>query len=318
MTECERMMQSGIISEEFFREEEQNGFWVDKKRKKVWAIGIDLLLQLDQVCKRHNLKYFLMYGSLLGAIRHHGFIPWDDDIDVCMPREDYDRLMGLGSEFAEPYFLQIPGKDKGYYFSFAKLRNSNTTSISHAFRYEQFNQGIGLDIFVVDNCKPETAEEDYDRIKNLVAENSANMRRSNPNPSEEDCKRMQSFEARDPDKVYQEISEIATKYQNEKTEYGITETLICYGFKKQMFKWDDLEKLILCDFHGFQFPIPQNYDTILRTIYGDYMDFPPADSRGKWHIKSSVQPDIPYREYRLKMLQEETKGTPQSGAVYRK
>ena len=93
-----------IVRRSFFDEEIRCDFLVTKERKKIWAIGLDLLLEFDRVCKKYNLSYFLIHGSLLGAIRHNGFIPWDDDIDVAMLRSDYNNLMNIAAkEFSNQY-----------------------------------------------------------------------------------------------------------------------------------------------------------------------------------------------------------------------
>ena len=92
MTECERIIKEGILPETFIKPETICDFYVDEMRKKIWAIEIDLYLELEKVCKKHNLRFYAIGGSILGAVRHNGFIPWDDDMDVCMPREDYEKL----------------------------------------------------------------------------------------------------------------------------------------------------------------------------------------------------------------------------------
>lgn len=92
MTEVERIVREGIIPREFLEPEIRNDFLVGVDRKKLWAISLDLLIKFDEVCRKQNLQYYMIGGSLLGIIRHQGFIPWDDDIDVCMLREDYARF----------------------------------------------------------------------------------------------------------------------------------------------------------------------------------------------------------------------------------
>lgn len=198
MTEIERIMNKEILPKDFLKEETRCEFFVDEKRKKLWTIGLDLLIEFDRVCKKHGLKYFLIGGSLLGAIRHNGFIPWDDDIDVGMLRCDYEKFLTLAYEFENPYFLQTPYTDEGYYFSFAKLRNSNTAAISNAFRYENFNQGVFLDIFPLDNCKLEDALSRYNKINELIMDNSTYMRKSLKNPTPEEQKRIDSHSGRNP------------------------------------------------------------------------------------------------------------------------
>ena len=176
MNEVERIIDSAILPESFFREEVICDFKVDLERKKIWAVSLDLLFKFDEVCRKHNINYSLAYGSLLGIVRHKGIIPWDDDIDVFMLREDYEVLKTLKDEFSAPYFLQIPGEDD-YLYSYAKVRNSNTTALSYAFRYSRFNQGIPLDIFILDNFNQGTFEQDFRKTERLIRECSTLMRR---------------------------------------------------------------------------------------------------------------------------------------------
>jgi len=98
-----------------------------------------------------NLTYYISYGTLLGAIRHKGFIPWDDDIDVCMPRGDYDRFIKEGSEYLpENYFIQTMESDPKYALNFAKLRDSNTALFEKHVLDVDINHGVFIDIFPVD------------------------------------------------------------------------------------------------------------------------------------------------------------------------
>jgi lipopolysaccharide cholinephosphotransferase len=297
MTECDRIIDSGILKESFFYPESICDFYVDENRKKIWAIVLDLLIKFDLICRKYNLRYTLIYGALLGAIRHSGFIPWDDDLDVCMPREDYEKFIQVAqNELESPYFLQLPGKDNDYFFSFAKLRNSNTSSISKSFRYAKFNQGIFLDIFVLDNVILEEAENNYNQIKHLILENSANMRRSNLNPSLKDIERIQAYPPSNPFEVQNKIDTLCTRFNNIGTEYATISNIVVYPFKNQIFKWNDLRDLTTISMYGHEFYVPRNYDRILSIIYGDYMKYPPIKDRGNWHNDSVFDPDVPYND----------------------
>ena len=112
---------------------------------------LEILKQFVRVCEKHNLRYFLVGGTCLGAARHKGFIPWDDDVDVGMPREDYDKFVKLQSEYeGTPYFIQTWQTDPRYCYNFAKLRDSSTTYIENYFALHRINHGIWIDIFPID------------------------------------------------------------------------------------------------------------------------------------------------------------------------
>lgn len=131
--------------------EKRDGYLVSSEMKKVWQIEMQLLKQLLKVCADNNLRCWVTWGSLLGAVRHKGFIPWDDDIDLCMPRPDYDKLISIAKDaFKEPYFLQSAYTDTDYYAGHAQLRHSETCAIRPSACFNPFNQGIFIDIFVLD------------------------------------------------------------------------------------------------------------------------------------------------------------------------
>lgn len=139
---------------EFFNEEKRDGFVVSTKMKSVWAVELDLAQELLRVCEKYNLKIFADFGTLLGTIRHKGFIPWDDDMDFIMLREDYEKLCLIATrEFKHPYFFQYSNTGEDFVNGHAKLRNSLTTGIvkNELGRNLGYNQGIFIDIFPLDN-----------------------------------------------------------------------------------------------------------------------------------------------------------------------
>ena len=136
----------------FFDEEERLGYRVSSEMKKIWAIELELMEELDRVCSRLNLRYFLDSGTLLGAVRDGHFIPWDDDIDVILLREDYDTLIQKGEHlFSQDYHLQCAYTDVDYPRGHAQLRKKNTCAmIPYEAKHVKFDQGIFIDIFVLD------------------------------------------------------------------------------------------------------------------------------------------------------------------------
>lgn len=108
---------------------------------------LNILIEFIRLCEEHNLTYYLVGGTCLGAVRHKGFIPWDDDIDVGMPRKDYDKFIQLQKEIKKPYFIQTYKSDKNYIYNFAKIRDCTTTFIENTFVCHQFNHGVWIDVF---------------------------------------------------------------------------------------------------------------------------------------------------------------------------
>lgn len=139
------------IDEDFFNEEEREGYLVTREMKEIWAVELDLLNEFMTFCGEHDLRWFVDGGTQLGTARHQGFVPWDDDIDILMPREDYETFLQTAN-FEAPYFLQTPETDEGFVAYHSRLQRPDTTAISvnsHNCRHA-FKQGIFIDIFPLD------------------------------------------------------------------------------------------------------------------------------------------------------------------------
>jgi len=297
MTECERLIANGTFTRDFFKPEVRCDFLVDEKRKKIWAIELDLLREFDGICKKHGLRYCLVEGSLLGAVRHGGMIPWDDDIDVGMPRKDYERLKECVSEFKLPYLLQVPGCDDGYAYSFIKVRNSNTTFLSKTFAYESFNQGICLDVFPFDDVVIKLGGDLFERIKGLNIDNSTCMRKSNPNLQELDQKRIANCRRNDISKNLAEIESLARSFEDVECDGVGMLTNTIYSYERHVFPKADFDSVAIVSFEGMEVPIPVGCEDVLHRVYGDWKRLPDISERGVWHSGSIVDPDEPYQAY---------------------
>lgn len=296
MTECERIINKGVIREDFLKEEVICDFLVDSDRKKLWAVLLDMLFEFDSVCKKHNLTYFMLYGSLLGAVRHKGFIPWDDDIDVAMPREDYEKFIRLGNEFAEPLFLQTPYTDKGYFYTPARLRNSNTTGVVEMFKYAGFNQGIWLSVFPLDHWDDNGGIARYEEIRRLVKDCSTFMRIGNPHLDETNKARVAAYHG-DPMRDYEEIQRLAQSCKDPDSKYVMTAVITQGTYPGKLLNAVAFESTISMMFEGMEVMVPCGYDHLLRVWYGDYMQLPPMEKRGVWHAGTVFDADIPYKDY---------------------
>lgn len=296
MTEIERILKKGIITERFLEEEVECDFLVDGNRKKLWAVLLDLLAEFDSVCRKFGLTYYLFYGTLLGAVRHKGFIPWDDDIDVAMPREDYEKFIKLGDAFSDPLFLQTPYTDKGYFYTPAKIRNSNTTAVVEMFRYAGFNQGIWLSVFPLDRWDDNGGIARYEEIRRLVKDCSTYMRIGNPHLDEANKARVAAYHG-DPMRDYEEIQRLAQSCKDPDSKHVMTAVITQGSYPGKLLDAVAFEKVVPMEFEGLEVMVPSGYDHLLRVWYGDYMQLPPKEKRGVWHAGTVFDADLPYNDY---------------------
>lgn len=293
--------------DEFFKEEVRCGYRVSVQTKKIWAIELDLLNELLKVCKKHNIKVCAFAGTILGAVRHQGFIPWDDDIDVALTRENYEKLLQVApSEFKNQYFFQTIQTDPNYFFGYARLRNSLTTGIIVGNDRLDYNNGIYLDIFVLDGKVDDDAllkKQLKDRKKCTILLNYYKMGYPSKNIISRLIKYFLKFTYCNVVSYQKQIA----KYEKIITKYNASSNKVAlmthpYNFIRKYWCYrDDLESIQWVSFENIQIPIPQNAKSLLANMYGDYMKFPPLEQRGTWHTGIlEFDPDTPYQEYILK------------------
>ncbi len=293
------------IPESFYQEEERCGYLVSAHMKKVWAIELDLLYQLDQVCRKYGITYYGSAGTVLGAVRHKGIIPWDDDIDVMMFRDQYDLLCAHADEFEEPYFLQTFDTDEGYFRGHAQLRNSNTTGIllSEVKKNVPFNQGIFIDIFVLDNVVRnrkrwakqmrridkyrEQAKKLYRTTEGFDPEYASRLRKT-AHMFMPLVSKVYSYKD-----AYRKFEEECRRYNDIPTKYVAKISYNPYGMKMYQLR-SEFEDTIYMDFEMLKLPVPSGYETHLRRLFGDYHKFVIGTSD---HGELILDPDVPYKEW---------------------
>ncbi|MDR0301569.1 MAG: LicD family protein [Treponema sp.] len=244
-------------------------------------IMLEILNEFVRICEENNLTYFLTAGTLLGAVRHKGFIPWDDDLDVAMPRNDYDKFIAIYNNIdnGDYYILsdKFPDKDIYYYEPFAKLCKKGT-KVAEISRPSNSHAGIYIDIFPFDRCilfflplqtkllkfvwRLYHFKTDYIKPKNKIKIFFGNLL----------CFILSE---RFIDKLHKKLYLIFNKYN---TKY-ITFFSGKYGYKKETHEYNRTFPLSKISFEGKYYYAPNDCDSFLKEEYGNYMELPPVEER---------------------------------------
>lgn len=289
------------LEETFYEEEIRCGYRVSSKMKKLWAVELDLLKQFLGVCEKYQLKYYPSGGTLLGCVRHNGFIPWDDDIDIDMPRTDYEKLCAVASkEFQKPYFLQTAFSDAGYFSGHAKLRNSDTTCVIPEDMYYSYNKGIFIDIFPLDNL-PDSKVERW-CFCHMVNAFRLMIIMGSPSYYAYPHKRITKIGRPICRMLYRwcSITWLAEKYEKLCMKYQNTETKMfsvvgTFPLRTEVYwKKEWYRKMIPGKFETLKVFISERYDDILRKMYGAYQHPQKIPSNHNIVFRSTK---IPYRQW---------------------
>ncbi|EJT5936555.1 LicD family protein [Clostridium perfringens] len=263
-------------------------------KKELKKIQLELLLELDRVCKENNIKYSLAYGTALGAVRHKGFIPWDDDIDVLMLRADYNKFCDICKEnLKEEYFIQNYKTDPNYPLSFAKLRNSNTTLVEKNNKNLDINHGVFIDIFIYDYV-PLNKLNEYKQlfyIKLLCVLLQKN--RYEKNIKGIIGKTINSFFPGRLHKIICELLEKNISKYNYNESRAISDLATNIKIPKEVFN-----KFKLIKFENYKFFIVEDEKSYLSKNYGDYMKLPEEKDRIEHHEYVKFDANKSYLNYK--------------------
>ena len=295
------------LDREFFYDEVQDGFYVPGIMKRAWAAQLELLSEIDRICKKWNILYFITYGTLLGAVRHGGFIPWDDDIDIIMFRKDYEKFFQVAKDEIneDMHIISLDGNKAEYCFPNAIGRKA-ILSPEKLREVHEFPYPYAVDVFFLDELSEKEEDEEFRRnmiymfmqMISAVRDKKEKTRLFQTDLEEIEkllkihFDRNQSLEGqffRLMDKIFQE-------YNGE-------------GGKKVVFFPDYLNKDIVFSKSAFtdsldlplynkSFPAPKDYDAILRVLYGEY----------RKKVKAGGAHGYPFFKKKEKGLQERLKG----------
>lgn len=284
---------------EFYREEVRCGFPVTEKMKRVWAVQLSMLDEVERICRKYGLRYFADSGTLIGAVRDKGYIPWDDDIDLAMLREDYERFVKVAPrELGEGLKLQTVYTEENYLRGHAQIRDGRTTGYNEEDARAGYNCGIFIDIFPLDGMPDGKLAArlwafqvrlcwmvlytwyryDYYEKKTLAGRLLYGFGRLLHIPMR---------------RAYRRYEMVCARYKGKHTK-RVCDTVFISQLAKNTWERKWFEDVVYLPFENRQIPAPVGYDGRLRAEYGEY--WKPAKAP-TMHGGLVLAPDIPYEEY---------------------
>ncbi len=269
-------------------------------------VQLDIFIAFKEVCEKHNLKYYLIGGTALGAVRHQGFIPWDDDLDVGMPRKDFNRLLELKDEFKFPLFLQHYKTDRAYNFGFMKLRNSNTTYVETFFVQHNINQGVWIDIFPIDGMSKKDKLSPAQKAKPLflwlaylLTYLGHMWKRPQLRTLWRDIPGYIVALLFSPFAIFNWLTKLMHRSM-QKISYE--EANLVGSFHTWSLTKEALPKKVYGEgkillFEGVEAVVPEDIDSYLKAKYNDYMELPPENKREGHHYHYGFSLTVGYKDY---------------------
>lgn len=279
--------------------------------RRLQLMQLDILKEVKRVCEKHNLVFYIMNGTCLGAIRHKGAIPWDDDIDIGMYVEDFDKLVTLQAEFEDKYFIQTIDTDPEFRTMIARIRLQGTTIIEKDFIDCNINHGVFIDIYPLFSYPQNRITEQIlsweSLLYRLLLDNSV--------PKHHGKAAMvvgNIIHILIPSSLKKKIiKNIHKKLRGGEPHSRYVAFL--YGLDVQLFKTIKYErtwfgKPVMVQYENVFLPAPTNWDSYLKIRYNNYMKLPPVEKRNSYHSFEFVDLDHSYLEYKgTKYLIRKTK-----------
>lgn len=270
---------------EFFKEEVVDGFKISSEMKSAWAAQIEVLLEIDRICKKNNLTWFAGWGTLLGAVRHNGFIPWDDDIDILMMRDDYDKFIKLlPSELDKEFDYLHHSVTKEYKEYFLRILNSREIRIDEQWlrRFHNCPYIVGIDIFPLDSLSDDLEEREFQRqVIDIIYSAVSVVEDKKIFEEKEECRDMISnienmlnisldWNLNSKNQLWALCDKVCAAYNDIHTNSITDWSDSLEKSKLQEYDRSWFDSVVYKKFENIDMPVPCGYDKLLTKIYGDW------------------------------------------------
>lgn len=260
---------------------------------KLQNTELEILVNIDDFCKKHNIKYSLYGGTLIGAVRHQGFIPWDDDIDIVMTRSEYIRFCDVWKNYhIQGYYLEHYETDGFTQNTHAKIRKNGTMLLSDIEDENLGHHGIWIDIFIIDkvSCDQDKAKKVISAGRQLIFMAKANGRLPGESTKKKVARAVLKvlYPAAQRKKKLKQIADFLRNNDKTTTRNYMRCDMCTLDYLKIRFPQETGDEYTLLTFEGRGFQVFSNYDAVLRIMYGDYMKLPPIEERVCKHRPKKV------------------------------
>lgn len=273
--------------------------------REIQMICLNLLKIFDEFCGRNGLLYYVCGGGCIGAVRHHGFVPWDDDIDVMMPRNDYEKLKVLWpQQMDENRYKFNDNSEKAYLRTmWASISDENTTFIKERQKDLDISHGIKLEIIPLDGCPSGKLQRKTQILWALVHQIYINQEPpiSKGKALEQAGNLMLSLHKTWPSRyrAAKRAEKHMSKYAFDKCD-KTTELTTRYHYMINEYPHEAFASAVRMEFEGFMMPVPKGYDVYLRMAFGNYMELPPEEERFPKHDAVFIDTKSSYKNYKGK------------------
>lgn len=245
---------------------------------------LDVLIEIKRICDNNNIKYILYGGSCLGAVRHNGFIPWDDDADIAMPRDDYElfKKICLKGGLSKDYYFQDYSKEKepNYNSPWIRIRKNNTLCVIDYHEKDGFNHlGVFVDVFPIDYLPKRNKNYIVKRYKYFKKANRNFINKISINHSTLKSKFLYLILLPFSAQFLLSKREKSMHISNAKSKECMFDFCSAYAPDGAIFPKNLFDELVVHKFEDIDFLIPKKYDEMLTVMYGDYMKLPSKEKR---------------------------------------